>query len=359
MVKCRTSAPRFAAACACVVLIGGCVFDESGLAGVGAGDAFTPDFEGGIAIVPDAGPPLDVDVPLDVLSDVRPDLLQPDATGPTCNDKVKNGTETDVDCGGDCAACGIGKSCSRHADCRPNGCKGSKCVYLKSCEEIRKAHKNLTNGNYTVGTKAGTTATKCDFSTDGGGWTLIQRTVWTWVGASQFLRTRFSDFYNKNAGALSSAWRAAGKHWSTWNAKRELLLVVQLRKTDGTSCSALRYKTKVATLSVDTKAESFKFSGISTSTILRNEALSTTSSGPNTECSNTKKGVAWFYGSSPCCLVCPTLGGYWPSVPHPMVHANLFSSADLAGNQPSSGCTSSWTTSGSFRGVNVMEFYLR
>src|SRR5262245_27518720 len=31
--------------------------------------------------------------------------------GGTCADGIKNGAETDVDCGGSCAACGDGKGC--------------------------------------------------------------------------------------------------------------------------------------------------------------------------------------------------------------------------------------------------------
>ncbi len=36
---------------------------------------------------------------------------------PGCSDAVKNGTETDVDCGGSCGECAIGKKCGADADC--------------------------------------------------------------------------------------------------------------------------------------------------------------------------------------------------------------------------------------------------
>lgn len=42
------------------------------------------------------------------------------SAGPECNDGVKNGLETDVDCGGDdgvCVRCGAGSSCQRYNDC--------------------------------------------------------------------------------------------------------------------------------------------------------------------------------------------------------------------------------------------------
>jgi hypothetical protein len=41
---------------------------------------------------------------------------------PTCTDAVKNGTETDVDCGGSCAKCASGKQCVVNADCASGIC---------------------------------------------------------------------------------------------------------------------------------------------------------------------------------------------------------------------------------------------
>jgi hypothetical protein len=36
-----------------------------------------------------------------------------------CNDGVKNGDETDADCGGSCPGCVLGKMCNSQADCAP------------------------------------------------------------------------------------------------------------------------------------------------------------------------------------------------------------------------------------------------
>ena len=42
---------------------------------------------------------------------------------PTCNDKIKNGDETDVDCGGSsCSPCGVGKKCAKAQDCGGLAC---------------------------------------------------------------------------------------------------------------------------------------------------------------------------------------------------------------------------------------------
>jgi hypothetical protein len=46
----------------------------------------------------------------------------------TCNDKVKDVNETDVDCGGtDCQKCASGKYCNGKADCISNACTGHSC----------------------------------------------------------------------------------------------------------------------------------------------------------------------------------------------------------------------------------------
>jgi hypothetical protein len=50
---------------------------------------------------------------------------KPDA--PTCTDGVRNGVETDVDCGGGCPACADGKSCSSFSDCTSVVCSQARC----------------------------------------------------------------------------------------------------------------------------------------------------------------------------------------------------------------------------------------
>jgi hypothetical protein len=56
---------------------------------------------------------------------------------PTGVDGVKNGDESDVDCGGTntgAAKCSVGKACKVHADCDANACAyNGKCVSAKSC----------------------------------------------------------------------------------------------------------------------------------------------------------------------------------------------------------------------------------
>jgi hypothetical protein len=48
--------------------------------------------------------------------------------GPTCRDKVQNGAETDVDCGGpDCPRCLTGQHCATHLDCATAICTQGVC----------------------------------------------------------------------------------------------------------------------------------------------------------------------------------------------------------------------------------------
>ena len=48
---------------------------------------------------------------------------------PSCTDLIKNGNETDVDCGGTCPPCAVGKKCSVATDCvgSPGVCTGGIC----------------------------------------------------------------------------------------------------------------------------------------------------------------------------------------------------------------------------------------
>jgi Cys-rich repeat protein len=44
-----------------------------------------------------------------------------------CEDKKKNGLESDVDCGGTCTRCEKGKACSSNNDCSSSKCTSGKC----------------------------------------------------------------------------------------------------------------------------------------------------------------------------------------------------------------------------------------
>ena len=51
----------------------------------------------------------------------------PPPPGPTCTDRLRNGTETDVDCGGTCPRCPDFQTCASRDDCRGALCTGDVC----------------------------------------------------------------------------------------------------------------------------------------------------------------------------------------------------------------------------------------
>jgi hypothetical protein len=62
-------------------------------------------------------------------SDCQSGVCSGTCQAPTCADLVKNGTETDVDCGGSCSAkCANGRGCSVSADCQSNYCGAGTCA---------------------------------------------------------------------------------------------------------------------------------------------------------------------------------------------------------------------------------------
>jgi len=96
---------------------------------------------------------------------------------------VKNGLETDVDCGGGtCPACASGKVCKASTDCKPGICSSGKCRPGASCKEILAAHKGSKSGTYTIdpdgsGSTYKAFSVHCDMTTSGGGWTGVTTTL--------------------------------------------------------------------------------------------------------------------------------------------------------------------------------------
>lgn len=72
---------------------------------------------------PDAGADGKVEASSDGSSDGTPDRVDADH----CDDDERNGDETDLDCGGSCPPCAIGRSCGRPQDCSSDACVDGVC----------------------------------------------------------------------------------------------------------------------------------------------------------------------------------------------------------------------------------------
>ena len=73
----------------------------------------------------------------------------------SCIDSLRNGTETDVDCGGSCVACGLNKACALNSDCASGLCSGGYCVAVGNC------HDSTANGSETDIDCGGGTCSAC------------------------------------------------------------------------------------------------------------------------------------------------------------------------------------------------------
>ena len=78
--------------------------------------------------------------------------------GPTCENKSKDGDETDVDCGGSCPPCADGKSCLTHSDCVSERCAASCIDWARAFNPTEMA------GVHGIGILAGAIVAAGDFS---------------------------------------------------------------------------------------------------------------------------------------------------------------------------------------------------
>jgi hypothetical protein len=77
---------------------------------------------------------------------------------PTCTDRIKNGTESDIDCGGElCARCDINRSCAGSPDCASSICMNGFCQAATCTDGIK-------NGTETDIDCGGGSCPRCDIA---------------------------------------------------------------------------------------------------------------------------------------------------------------------------------------------------
>lgn len=75
------------------------------------------------------------------------------ASGATCADNIKNGQETDIDCGGPaCPPCANGKTCLQPGDCASGLCSGGTCVSCLPFGGVCTTNGQCCNGTCAFGT---------------------------------------------------------------------------------------------------------------------------------------------------------------------------------------------------------------
>ena len=106
------------------------------------------------------------------------DANEPDSAPPAnCTNLVKDGDESDVDCGGSCAKrCAEARACAVSSDCDKGLlCNGTACVLPTTCKALKDARATTPSGNYKISPLGVSYEVGCDMDLFGGGFTLAMK----------------------------------------------------------------------------------------------------------------------------------------------------------------------------------------
>lgn len=229
-----------------------------------------------------------------------------------------------------------------------------------SCAQILASAPSSVSGLYTID-PSGTgnpIVTFCDMSRQGGGWTLVMRSVYDPAEGIQLV-TDYATFYGTTLGQPTAghAFRIPGQYWPLLNTTGNHLVIETPRDKGGGDCTPLVYSATGGQWSVgSTIGTASVGSGLTETAPIFNGVLqlSTTDSGPSADCVNNASIAPWTL--SRCCLTCFTYG---LGAPHPAVSGYVDSVADV--NNATLSCPSGGAALNvvGFYLVNTMEYYVR
>ncbi|HET9990132.1 MAG TPA: hypothetical protein VFQ65_16490 [Kofleriaceae bacterium] len=86
----------------------------------------------------------------------------PTAIADPCHDRVQDGDETDVDCGGSCHACSGGAGCALAADCQSATCSAGTCAAASCSDDVQDGFETSVDcGDRACGLCAGMGCNSC------------------------------------------------------------------------------------------------------------------------------------------------------------------------------------------------------
>ncbi len=96
---------------------------------------------------------------------------------PNCIDGIKNGDETDIDCGGTCPPCKYGKHCLINSDCESNYCENNICKIIGCADNDNDNHQDMKcGGDDCIDSNASTT--RCPVLLVHGYWVIDPNGTW-------------------------------------------------------------------------------------------------------------------------------------------------------------------------------------